>query len=134
MIFVSIFRGIQDPAGFVGVYIFLALVFGLAACFIFMAPLLGMQSRLKDEKKRLLTAVDQRLKSILGEVRQRIDSGELSKMGELNTTLSTLLKEQEILRGISTWPWDPGTLRGFASTLMLPIVVWLINRFLNQLF
>jgi len=133
LIFIVIFRGFQEP-GFVGVYIILALGFGLAACFIFLAPLLGLQSRLKDEKERLLTDVGRRLKFILADIRQRVDSRELSKMSELNTTLTTLLKEQEVVRDISTWPWDPGTLRGFASTLLLPVVLWLINRLLEQMF
>jgi hypothetical protein len=40
--------------------------------------------------------------------------------------------ERDLIDGISTWPWEPGTLRGFASTLLLPIFVWLVTRLLER--
>jgi hypothetical protein len=32
----------------------------------------------------------------------------------------------------STWPWAPETLRGFVTALVLPIALWLVYRFLDQ--
>jgi hypothetical protein len=32
----------------------------------------------------------------------------------------------------STWPWRPQTFRGFLSALGLPVLVWLITRFIGR--
>ncbi len=129
-----IVTGIQSQWKFDALYFVLTIIFGLAAFVVFLAPLLGMQSRLKEEKENLLSQLNQRLKSILDEVDQSLDAGELSGLGDLHTAINTLLKKQDILEKISTWPWDSGTLRRFGSTLLLPIVLWLITRLLENLF
>ncbi len=33
---------------------------------------------------------------------------------------------------LPTWPWSAGTLRGFASALLLPIAVFLVQRFFRE--
>ena len=38
-----------------------------------------------------------------------------------------------MLARVSTWPWSPGTLRGFGTAIVLPIALWLIYRVLDQL-
>jgi hypothetical protein len=37
-----------------------------------------------------------------------------------------------LLSKIPTWPWQPGTLRVALSPLLLPVAVWLIQRFLER--
>jgi hypothetical protein len=54
-------------------------------------------------------------------------------IGDLETALKALTSERLLVRSISTWPWDPGTLRGFVSTLLVPIVLWLVTRLLEGL-
>ena len=99
---------------------------------IFFMPLLSMRNRINKEKKQKLLETDQRTRHILEEVKQSVQSGELSKMGELNTTLSVLEKEKSILKGISSYPWDPGTLKSFISTILLPLLLWLIRYLLEK--
>jgi hypothetical protein len=33
---------------------------------------------------------------------------------------------------LSPWPWSAGTIRGLASALAVPIVVWAITRVLER--
>ena len=33
---------------------------------------------------------------------------------------------------ISTWPWAPTTLTGFVSALLLPVLLWVIQRLLTR--
>jgi len=35
--------------------------------------------------------------------------------------------ERERIAGASTWPWEAKTLRGFATTLLLPLLTWLVT-------
>jgi hypothetical protein len=104
----------------------------LLALIIFMAPLMSIRSRTQNEKQQEQIVIDQRLKSILGEVNQYVDSGELSKVGDLGDAIDVLLKEREILAGISSVPWEQSTLREFASSVLLPVILWLVTRFLGE--
>ena len=47
--------------------------------------------------------------------------------------LDYLVLQRDVLARLPTWPWSTGTLRGFASVLVVPIVIWLIQRLLGNL-
>lgn len=106
---------------------------GLFAIAVFVLPLSGMRNRLKDEKVRLIGETDGALKSIMRRIHARVDAGEHEEAGKLNGAINALIAERDFLGGISIWPWEPSTLRGFASTLLLPIFLWLITRLLERL-
>jgi hypothetical protein len=38
-----------------------------------------------------------------------------------------LTAERDVLNGLPTWPWLPGTLTGFLSATILPIVLFIIQ-------
>jgi hypothetical protein len=46
--------------------------------------------------------------------------------------VAAIRREREILHGLPTWPGSTGTIRGFASALFLPLVLFLIQRLLSQ--
>ena len=50
------------------------------------------------------------------------------------TAITTLIRERELYARISTWPWDAGTIRGFASTLLLPIFLLLVAQLIERFF
>lgn len=99
----------------------------------FVAPLRGMHSRLVAEKARMLTASTARMKTALSLIHQTVDTGEFARADELQKTLTSLLAERDVLTKLPTWPWSPGTLRGFATAAVLPIVLWLVFRLLERL-
>ncbi len=95
--------------------------------------LAGMRRRLRDEQGRLLGEANSRIQRTIDRIHEQVDAGRHDEVGKLRTSLGTLTDERQLLQGLSTWPWDPDTLRGFASSLLLPIILWLVTRLLGRL-
>lgn len=108
-----------------------ALVTVVAAA-AFVLPLEGMHRRIVVEKERLQLEADRRLKAIFEELHQSVDDRDLSVSDGLNKTLESLQLERDAIARLPTWPWQPTTLRGFVSALLVPIVLWLIIRALER--
>ena len=104
----------------------------LLAAAAFVLPLLGMHDRMAREKGRLLREVNERLKVTTTRIHDGVDADHLADADQLNKTLNSLLAEREVIGRFSTWPWSPNTLRGFGSAILLPIVIWLLIRFLER--
>lgn len=75
---------------------------------------------------------DQKLKSVTGEIHRRIDLTDLSEIRALESALDSLITEREFVGKISTWPWEPNTIRGFGSAFLLPVLLWLVTRLLDR--
>ncbi|MFQ5595699.1 MAG: hypothetical protein ACE5HA_16255 [Anaerolineae bacterium] len=102
----------------------------LAAAAAFVVPLLGLHRRMVEAKSPLEAAVSRRMEAAIAELHRRVDAGDLEGMSELHQAMSSLEIEREVLTRIPTWPWQPGTLRGVASAVTLPVLVWLIQQIL----
>ncbi len=113
------------------------LTFGFAALAIaaasFLVPLWGMHERLVAEKERLEAKVNRRLEAVIAELHRNVDARQFGEADALNKTMASLVTEREVIAKIPTWPWQPDTLRGFITALLLPIVLWLITRVLERL-
>jgi hypothetical protein len=107
-------------------------VFFAGAVAFFIVPLRGMHRRLEAVKDGLESAAGERLRGLLGELNTAIDARDTAQVDALDKTITALRHEREILKTLPTWPWSTGTIRGFASALFLPIVLFLIQRFLSQ--
>jgi hypothetical protein len=104
----------------------------LSGILIFIIPLISLRTQINKEKKQRILESDQRMKHILEDVKRSIQKGELAGLGELNTTIAILEKEKAILKGISSYPWNPGIFRSFISTILLPILLWWIKSLLER--
>jgi hypothetical protein len=93
--------------------------FAVVSIVTFMWPLLGVHDRLVKEKQRLLRERSQLLEAMIVELHSRVKAGELHSRDELHVFISSLENEQSMLTRIPTWPWRPGTLRGFARASAL---------------
>lgn len=129
---------VLNPASLQGngfVYIWLPWLVGfpVVALLVFVAPLRGMHGRLARMKGDLREASEERIKAVLGELHADVDAMDLSRADGLQKSLASLLQEREIVAKLPTWPWSTATLRGFLSALLLPIVLFLIQRFLAQI-
>lgn len=100
---------------------------------VFLWPQLGIHSLQIAEKSQRVDQANQRLEAIILELHQRVDEGELDKIGELQTTISTLGMELASLRRIPTWPWEPETLRWLIGALVLPLGIWLLQYVFQRL-
>ncbi|MFQ5854515.1 MAG: hypothetical protein ACE5LU_02565 [Anaerolineae bacterium] len=105
----------------------------LLAVAVFVLPLLGMHRRMLEEKERLRDETSRRMKAAIAELHRRVDTGDFDNMTELFRTMTSLEIERDVWLRIPTWPWEPGTVRGLISALLLPVMVWLIQRVLDSL-
>lgn len=112
----------------VGAYLLL----GSPAIVIFVVPVLGMRDRLIEEKKRVLHATSDLLQSTTEKLENKIRVGDFSELQGMETAIKALIRRREMLEKISTWPWDSVTVRSFASTLLLPVFLWLVTRLLGR--
>lgn len=98
----------------------------------FILPLTGMHRRLVEEKERLIAEANRRIVALITRLHDQVDTDSLERSGPLNSAMTALITERDLLDKLSTWPWKPTTFRGFVSSVMLPIVLWLITRYLGQ--
>lgn len=115
-----------DPSTFVVV----AVAVAIAA---FVVPLLGTQRRIAAEKERVTAETNHDLHLVLTEISRRIRAGDLADADALNKQLDSLVTRRDLVLRISTWPWDAGTLRAFATAVLVPIGLWLVFRLLERL-
>ena len=112
--------------------IVLGIFFAVTSAVIFAWPLLGIHRRLVAEKRKALAESARRFEAAVTELHQRVDKKAMTKMDDLNKTLASLELERAALQRIPTWPWDPGTPRGLAVTLVLPLIIWLAQYILQR--
>ncbi len=99
----------------------------------FLLPLLGMHQRLVVEKARLEAEVNQGVEIAYRQMQEKVTSRSYAQVDQLEKALSGLLRMREVVTKLSTWPWQPETLRGLVAAVALPIAVWLIQFGLQRL-
>jgi len=129
----AVYSALTDPATFTNPVwrIVWFLASGLAAAAFFL-PLLGLARRLREEKRVMLDRSAARLSAITQDLNGAVDSRDLGRVGDLRTGLTALVEVHERIRKVSPWPWDTGTIRGFATTLIIPITTWFLTNLLNR--
>jgi hypothetical protein len=103
-----------------------------AAVACFFGPLFGIRGLIAAEKSRRLETVNRLLDQALSYLHRRVEEGDLADADAVNKDISSLLAERDVLARISTWPWAPETIRGFSAAIVIPIGLWLVFRFLEQ--
>jgi len=99
---------------------------------LFTLPLYGMHARLRDEKERLMSAVSSRIEGVLNGIHRSLEEPAAGDIDTLNKGLASLLLERDLIAKSPTWPWSPGTLRAFASSVLLPIVLFFVTLILER--
>ncbi|NIM92116.1 MAG: hypothetical protein GTO18_00155 [Anaerolineales bacterium] len=133
VLLVLIFAYLLEPQPFgTGLDIITYVVTALLSIAVFVIPVIGMQGRLEEEKQRVLNETSDLLKITSASLHSKINDRNYDDLGGMETAISALIRERELLEKIPTWPWDPRTIRGFASALLLPIFLWLVTRLLES--
>ena len=127
-----VFSGLLESSNITEGNLIALVVAGILAIVVFTIPLLGMRNRLKVEKARLLSETNESIQVTIGRIHNLVSSNEYEDINGLSTAMNALVVEREIVKGISIWPWEASTLRGFASTLLLPIFLFLVTRLLER--
>lgn len=107
-------------------------MFAIIAGLTFVLPLYGAHQRISKEKERRLEEAASRFEATTIQLHSELDRGELDNMGNLNRALASLESEQEFLRKIPTWPWEAGVARSLAFALLIPLITYLMQRFIGQ--
>lgn len=99
------------------------------ACFI--VPLWGIHGRLVAEKATLARAVNLRARAMQEELYRRVDAANLAGVKEVTDALGGIYATRDQIGRLPTWPWPPQVLRGFISAILLPVIVFLISRYVG---
>jgi hypothetical protein len=111
-------------------FLIFAMVPTAIACFVL--PLYGMHLRFTAEKDRLLAEANERFETLLHRLHARVDGEVFADADKLSHQISAVAAEREAISRLSTWPWEGGTITGFVTTLILPILLWLVQRLLGR--
>jgi len=123
------FNGSYQAGNLIGLGVLgLIIAFG-TACFI--VPLWGIHGRLVAEKDALLAGVEARQRRLGEELYRRIDAGEYDGTKVVSEGIAGAGAIHERIARLPTWPWPPQVFRGFVSALLLPVIVYLLSRFIG---
>lgn len=106
----------------------------VAALAIFAVPMLGMHTQLEKARDRALKDTNGLLRLARKRLHNQVKSLEYEDVADTDKVIAALIREREFVKKTSTWPWNPGTIWGFASTLLLPIFLFIVTRLLERLF
>jgi len=118
---------LADPAVLI---IYLSVSF--IALITFLWPQLGIHQLQKNEQAYLIDEINQRYKATMSELHRRVDTDKFDDAATLVSTLGALNDERKTINGISTWPWQPETIRWFFTAMILPLLMWVAQYFLGQ--
>jgi len=105
----------------------------LLALVAFVAPLWGGHRLIAAEKARNLDALGERIAATIASLRERVDAGELERVGPLKSALDGLIAARSEYQSVSTWPWQRTTLGGVVAAVLTPLAIWLITRIVERL-
>ena len=106
----------------------LILILALA---LFLIPLVDINRAMRNAKESLLAEMGKDLKDVQARVHQSVAQKNLANISDLKTAVGVLKEEMDIVQKISPWPWQAETLRNLFVPLLIPILVFLMQRFLS---
>lgn len=124
--------GTSPQQGNVAAMIAVSSSFALVAVVVFVGPLWGLHQRLDADKVHALNENGRRFETAAAALHRNVDAGDLDQATRLKDALTGLEIEHNLLQKIPTWPWQPETLRGLITALLLPIVLFLIQYVLQR--
>jgi hypothetical protein len=93
----------------------------------FVLPLWNVHQRLVAENRRLLAAVSWRQEAALERLHKALEDDDMTRVKEIDTAMSGLATERNLVSAMPSWPWRAATFSGIASASILPIVLFLIQ-------
>jgi hypothetical protein len=120
---------LADPTGLGG-----AAVFTILALVVFVWPLVGAHRIMQLEKERMLHDIDLQFQAVFALFNQRFGEGDHSAIERLNGTISSLEIQYRKIEAIPTWPWRPETVRSVLTAIALPLVLMVLQFFVERAF
>lgn len=97
---------------------------------VFLAPLIGINNRLRTEKSNELQRLGIQLDSVYNETEAAVRNRKLAKVPALRTASAALNERMEAVKKVATWPWNPGSLRNLLLPVLLPLFLAVLQRYL----
>jgi hypothetical protein len=94
----------------------------------FLLPLRGMHRRIAAEKDHALSRTALRFEALTTRLHDQIEAGNLADADRIAMHLAGVVTERDAIARVSTWPWEPATVTAFVTTMVLPIIVWVLQR------
>jgi hypothetical protein len=127
-----LFNAVAESAAITELNVAFLAVIAVLAVVVFLSPLLGLRGRLRVEKARLAGETNAAIQLTVRRVHDRVNEDSYKDITELGTTLNALVVEKGLIERISTWPWEASTLRGVASSVLLPILLVVVGQLLER--
>jgi len=105
----------------------------LLAASAFVLPLLGAHRQLVVERDRWVRQASLQMETAVSALHRTVESGKFAQAPALKDAVTGLDIELNRLARVPTWPWNPGTPRGVAAAIFLPVFIWLIQFGLQRL-
>ena len=66
------------------------------------------------------------------QVHECVDTKNFADTSNIITTMNALSSERDTINKISTWPWQPETIRWLFTAMVLPLLMWVAQYFLGK--
>jgi hypothetical protein len=106
---------------------------GVSLIVAFFVPLTAINKRMRENKDQLLNEIGNDLKGVQAKVHKAVAAGKFGEVDKMRGTLSALREEREMIQKIPTWPWQPETLRNLLTPFLIPVIVFLVTRYLGTI-
>lgn len=120
---------IQFISGLVIVILAIQLALAVAA---FVLPLWSVHRRIVSEKLRLQSELNRQVESAMTRLHHLLEANDMPPVTQFKDAMLALESERKVLDGIPTWPWNAGTLTGFISATILPILLFIIQLVIQK--
>lgn len=104
----------------------------LVSLFIFMFPVLWIRRLIIEKKQETLEKLAARLQATFSEYSRRTANGEWAQVSDLTASVEFLTAQEERYRKIVEWPWEGRIFREFIGALGVPILLWLMQAYLQN--
>jgi hypothetical protein len=96
---------------------------------IFIAPLIGINHRLRREKDQELQRLGIQLNTVYNETEEAVRRRKLAKVMPLRSAAAALKEQMEAVQKVATWPWNPGSVRNLFLPILLPLFIAIMQRY-----
>jgi len=104
---------------------------GLSA-FIFIFPVYWVRGRIIETKRNLLSQIGSKIRDIYALQDSFANQNDFINANALQSYLESLISRTEHIKKISEVPWETRTFRDFLTIFLIPIILWLMQFYLEK--
>lgn len=101
---------------------------------VFFVPLAQINGRMRRKKEELLNKIGEDQRTMNDKLHASVNSKNFAGLNDLRNAIAALKDQRDVVQKLPTWPWQPDTLRNLVTPLLIPVFVYLVQRFLGEFF